>query len=171
MKKWLFSILIFSELLYAGKNNDLQLVFESAYGKNITIKEKVLTLTSTDKKRLQTKASAKIDMSKVRFYTIHKNTALIGYGVLMIQTIRTKKAAILYLIEKDERIKAIEILLFKEPSEYKPATSWEALFIGKSRKDNLIAGDGIPTISGATLSARAVSNAARIALEIVAENR
>lgn len=169
MKKCLLVIFILLDTLYADKSNALEMAFESTFGKDIMIDEKVLILGAKDKQRLQAKASAKIDMTKVRFYTVNREKSAVGYGVLMVQTIRTKKAAILYLIEKDGTIKSIEILLFKEPSEYKPSKSWQSLFAGKTLGDNLVAGDGLPTISGATLSAKAVSKAARIALAIVSE--
>ncbi|OYZ47796.1 MAG: hypothetical protein B7Y13_09370 [Sulfurovum sp. 24-42-9] len=38
---------------------------------------------------------------------------------------------------------------------------------GKTQEDNLYASKGIPVISGATLSSRAISDAARIALVLV----
>jgi Na+-translocating ferredoxin:NAD+ oxidoreductase RnfG subunit len=64
---------------------------------------------------------------------------------------------------------AIEIISFKEPSEYKPNSSWKEIFIGKTTEDTLVAGKDIATISGATMSARAISNAARVALAIAQE--
>jgi hypothetical protein len=66
-----------------------------------------------------------------------------------------------------KQIKSIEIIQFQEPSEYKPNQAWKDVFTGKSKADNLFSGKGIPTISGATMSARAIADASRIALSIV----
>ena len=89
----------------------------------------------------------------------------------IVETKDIREIIILYLIDKDVKIKNIEILAFHEPSEYKPYSSWKAAFTGKGAKDDLKAGYGVPTISGATLSARAISDAARIALAIVAKEK
>ena len=99
---------------------------------------------------------------------VENASKVVGYGVLVLQRVRTKKAAILYLVSKEQKIKSIEIIYFKEPSEYKPNQAWKDVFIGKSKEDNLFSGKGIPTISGATMSARAIADASRIALTIVA---
>ena len=98
---------------------------------------------------------------------VKEGKKVVGYGVLLVQTMRTKKAAILYLIDNTQTIKNIGILAFNEPSEYKPNKTWQGVFEGKTKEDNLFSGKGIPTISGATLSARAISDAARLALSIV----
>ena len=117
--------------------------------------------------RLQQNAKAKMDSNKIRFYVVKKDKLVQGYGVLVVQRVRTKKAAILYLVNKDMQIKSVEIIQFQEPSEYKPNQAWIDVFKDKVKEDNLFSGKGIPTISGATMSARAIADASRIALSIV----
>ncbi len=171
LKTILIGFALFSNILWAKEPVSLEKIFKDTFSKDVTVGQKIIVLTQKERQSLQKQAKTKIDPSKIRFYVVNKANKIEGYGVLLIQKIRTKKAAILYLIDKDVKLKNIEIITFNEPSEYKPYTTWKEAFVGKSIKDDLRAGHGIPTISGATMSARAVTNAARIALAIVLKEK
>lgn len=167
MKSILIYTLVTLSFLSAKSSLSLEKLFKESFGNTITIGQKNMTLSKAETKALEQKAKTKIESKKVRFYVIQKGKKVAGYGVLLFQRIRTKQAVILYLIDKDIKIKNIEILAFHEPSEYKPYSTWKKAFLGKGLSDNLKAGYAIPTISGATLSARTITNASRIALAIV----
>lgn len=151
----------------ASKGVSLDKLFKASFSSTVTVGQKIITLNAKEVKDLQKRAKAKMDSNKIRFYVVKDASKVVGYGVLVVQRVRTKKAAILYLVSKDSKIKSIEIIQFQEPSEYKPNQAWKDVFTGKVKEDNLFAGKGIPTISGATMSARAISDASRIALSIV----
>lgn len=157
----------FSFTLVYAKGISLETYFKSSFSGTVNVGQKSITLSKKDIQQIQSNAKAKLDTKKIRFYVVKEGKKVVGYGVLLVQTIRTKKAAILYMIDKSQTIKNIEILAFNEPSEYKPNKTWQGVFKGKTKEDNLFSGKGIPTISGATLSARAISDAARLALSIV----
>jgi Na+-translocating ferredoxin:NAD+ oxidoreductase RnfG subunit len=167
MIKFLYiALLVASSSLYA-KAPSLEKIFKETFGNNVSIGQKNILLTREEKQDIEKQAKAKIDSPKIRFYVITESKKIKGYGVLLIQRIRTKKAVLLYLIDKNQKIKNIEILAFHEPSEYKPYSTWKEAFVGKGKEDKLKEGYAIPTISGATLSARAITKASRIALSIV----
>lgn len=170
-KRILINIILFSTILFSKEPLSLEKVFKETFSQNVTIGQKDISLSNSQRNALQNQAKAKIDSSKIRFYIVKRSHKDVGYGVLLVQKIRTKRAAILYIVDAHEKIKNIEIIAFKEPSEYKPYRSWLDSFIGKSMSDNLKSGEGISTISGATMSARAISNAARIALAIVSQEK
>jgi len=171
MKITLIGIILFSTILCSKEPVSLKKIFQDTFSKATKVSQKEILLTSNEKKTLEKQAKAKIDSNKIHFYVVKKSNAIVGYGVMLVQRIRTKKAAILYLIDKNEQIQNIEILVFHEPNEYKPYSTWKETFIGKSSKDDLRAGYDIPTISGSTLSARAITNASRIALAIVSREK
>jgi len=171
MKTILIYTILFTTILYAKEPLSLVKIFQDTFTKDVAVGQKDIVLSQKQKNTLQKLAKAKIDSNKIRFYVVKKTNKTVGYGVLLSQRIRTKKAVMLYLIDKDVKIKNIEILAFHEPSEYKPYSSWKNIFTGKTATDDLRAGHGVPTISGATLSARAISDAARIALAVVAEEK
>jgi hypothetical protein len=167
LKKLTIFLLLTSTLIYAKGGIDIAKVIKPSFSQGATVSKKQFKLSAKEMKAVQKSAKARLDFNVIRMYTVSKGKKVEGYGVLLVQTIRTKKAAILYIIDNTQTIKAIEILAFNEPSEYKPNKTWQAVFEGKTKEDNLFSGKGIPTISGATLSARAISDAARLALSIV----
>ena len=154
-------------LLLAEEKISIEEILKTNFDTNITIEKKSLILTKEDVKSIQKKAKTKLSSRIVRYYNVKDDKEIIGHGLLLQQRIRTKKAAILYMVDSNKTMKAIEIVAFHEPSEYKPNDEWEKVFEGKTSQDVLKAGKDIATISGATLSARAISDAARLALAIV----
>ena len=169
--KYILVFVLSYTLLWSKGSVSLESLFKDTFSSQVTVGQKTITLSKSQMKALQKKAKAKVDSNIIRYYVVKEGNTVQGYGVLIVQRIRTKKAAILYLIDQNEKIKNIEIVAFHEPSEYKPYSSWKNNFTGKVLKDDLRAGYGIPTISGATLSARAISDASRIALTIVAQEK
>lgn len=161
------AVFILSLSLYAKGSISIQEILQDNFMEDIKVEKKSLILTKEDAKLIQQNAKVKLDSKIVRLYHVMQNDKIIGYGVLMKKRIRTKNAAVLYMIGSDKKIKAIEILSFSEPQEYKPNKAWQKVFDGKSSEDMLIAGKDIPTISGATMSADALSRAARLALAII----
>lgn len=160
-------ILCISTAIYAKKGIDIADIIQPSFPFDVSTTKKQFKLTKKEIKNVQRTAKAKLDSNTIRMYTIKQKKDIVGYAVLIVQTIRTKKAALLYIIDTKESIKNIEIIVFNEPSEFKPNKAWKNIFKGKQQKDNLFAGKGIPTISGATLTASALADASRIALAIV----
>lgn len=109
----------------------------------------------------------KIDSKLHRIYLAKNGEKTVGYGVLMNQKVRTKTAIALYLIGMDSKIKSIEIVAFNEPIEYLPSATWLNVFDNKSSANTLKLNQDIPTTTGATLSARAITDGARAALALL----
>ena len=166
MKTLLFLLLTIT-MVYAKGGIDIAKVIKPSFSSGVTVTKKQFTLSSKEMKRVKNSAKSQLDSNIIRMYTVRKGKQIEGYAVLIVQTVRTKKSAVLYIMDTASTIKSIEILAFREPSEYKPNKAWQGIFKGKTKDDNLFSGKGIPTISGATLSARAIADASRIALSIV----
>ncbi len=120
----------------------------------------------------QTQQLSKISMQKIetklyRLYIAKNDAKTVGYGVLLNKKVRTKTAIALYLIGTDTKIKSIEIVAFNEPMEYLPTKTWLDGFDNKNAANTLRLNQDIPTVSGATLSARAITDGARIALSLI----
>jgi Na+-translocating ferredoxin:NAD+ oxidoreductase subunit G len=120
----------------------------------------------------QTQQLSKVSMQKIetklyRLYIAKNDAKIVGYGVLLNKKVRTKTAIALYLIGTDTKIKSIEIVAFNEPMEYLPTKTWLDGFDNKSAANTLRLNQDIPTVSGATLSARAITDGARIALSLI----
>jgi hypothetical protein len=164
MKKLLL-IGILSTTLFADKVN-IGDILKLNYSENVLVTKKSLLLTKEEVKSIQKEVGVKIKSKIVRLYKIEESEKIVGYGILLKRKIRTKNAAVLYMLDNNQSIKAIEIVSFTEPLEYKPNKSWQDVFKGKTSKDMLISGKDIPTISGATLSARSITDMSRLAIAI-----
>jgi len=117
--------------------------------------------------QLSKASQQKIDTKLYRIYVAKSDAKTVGYGVLMSKKVRTKTAIALYLIDMNEKIKSIEIVAFNEPIEYLPTATWLNVFDQKSSANTLKLNQDIPTTTGATLSARAITDGARAALALL----
>jgi len=160
-------VLFLTLSLYAKGGIQIDEILKENFSETIMIEKKSLILTKAEAKVIQQEAKVKLDSKIIRLYLVKEADETIGYGVVLKKRIRTKNAAVLYMINSEKKIKAIEILSFSEPREYMPNKAWQSVFVGKGSDDMLIAGKDIPTISGATMSADALSKAARLVLTII----
>ena len=136
------------------------------YGSDITVTKKSVLLNKAQSMQLSELAKAKQESRIFRTFLIDKAGKRAGYAVLLNNRVRTKNAAVLYLIDTDGMIRAVEIVAFNEPPEYIPARGWTEQFRQKSIHDTLRVDRDIPTITGATMSARNIADGARVALSL-----
>ena len=166
MKKRLLILTLLTTTVFAEKVV-ISDILKANYSETITVEKKSLILTKDEAKAIQKRAEAKLNSKIVRLYKVQEANKTVGYAVLLKRKVRTKKTAVLYMVDNNQTIKSIEIVSFKEPLEYKPNESWQEVFKGKTSADTLISGKDVPTISGATMSARSITDMARIALAII----
>lgn len=126
-----------------------------------------IILSEAQVQQLSKASQQTIDTKLYRLYIAKNDTKTLGYGVLLNKKVRTKTAISLYLIDIDGKIKSIEIVAFNEPIEYLPTKTWLDGFDNKSSANTLRLNQDIPTVSGATLSARALTDGSRIALSLI----
>ena len=126
--------------------------------KNILLSKKNFTL-------IQQSAKAKLNTKIYRIYTAKVDDKILGFGILINRKVRSKNAVILYFISKNI-LEDIEIIAFNEPKEYLPTKKWNAQFHNIPTDKMLKLSREIPSISGATLSARSVTDSSRIAFAI-----
>lgn len=149
-------------------------VIYASFPKSTKMEKKSLILTKKQFSQIQQKAKAKVDTKVYRYYALSNNGETIGYAILGFRKVRTKKATVLYGFDTKGTLKFTEIMAFAEPPEYIPSTIWMSQLQEKSATEHLTVGKDIPTISGATLSARSVTDGARVAraiYEIVLKQR
>ncbi|NPA41897.1 MAG: FMN-binding protein [Aquificae bacterium] len=140
----------------------LQALFPGA-----TVEVKNFVLTKEQKKLAEKLGKVPIDSRLVSFYLVKKNSRTVAYGYVDIHRVRTHTESVLFVINPKGEIEAIEVLSFNEPLEYMADENWLALFKGKSLgKDPLRLKRDIPNMTGATLTARAITKASRRALAL-----
>jgi len=136
------------------------------FGEDSTIEKKSLLLTSDETKTITKLAKVKLKTKIYKTFRASKDGKLLGHGILVLHKVRSKDTAVLSIITPDGRLKTIEIVAFNEPMEYLPSKSWIEVLDNQTLSDSLALGKDIPSITAATMSARAATNAVRIALSI-----
>ncbi len=136
------------------------------FANECTLTKKNILLNKKQAAKVSGKAKLRLNTKIFRIYTASIDGEPIGYGVLITRKVRQKDAAVLYMMDLKGVLKGIEIIAFGEPPEYIPKNGYLKQFEGKSDGDTLRVGKDIPSISGATLSARNITDGARLALAV-----
>ena len=138
------------------------------YDLNATVTKKNILLSNAKFKNIQKNAQTKLRTKIYRVFTAKKDGKTLGYGILVNRKVRSKNAVILYFIQ-DSTLQGIEVIAFNEPIEYVPTKKWNSQFVNIKTDKMLQLNRDIPSISGATMSARSVTDGSRIAFAIYNE--
>jgi FMN-binding domain len=130
---------------------------------------KDVLLTDEMVARIEKLARARVPERLVTFYTAHRGGDVLGYAAIHTHVVRTKQETLSLAFEPDGRIRKITVLSFLEPPEYKAPDRWLAQFDGKRAGDRLAVGQDIAPITGATLTARGITEASRWLLQALRE--
>ncbi|MFQ5877405.1 MAG: FMN-binding protein [Acidobacteriota bacterium] len=95
------------------------------------------------------------------YYVGRREGRALGYAYFDTHLVRTLPETVLVLIAPEGRIERIEILSFDEPEDYLPRGRWLRQFAGRQLDADLSLGRGVRPLTGATLSSRAITAAAR----------
>ncbi len=134
-------------------------------GASVEVKNYILSREQQEKAKKIAKVP--VDSRLVSFYLVKKEGKTVAYGYVDIHKVRTHPETVLFVINPQGKIEVIEILSFNEPLEYMADENWLALFKGKSLDNSpLRVNRDIPNMTGATLTARAITKASRRALAL-----
>ena len=114
-----------------------------------------LALSAADVKAVEQRARARCEARLVTAYVAWHGDTLAGAAYTDRRVVRTREALLMTTIAPDTTVARIDVLAFFEPPDYRPSERWLARFKGT--------GD-VPPIAGASLTSRAVSESARLAL-------
>lgn len=89
-------------------------------------------------------------------------------GVALFDThvVRTLAETVMVAIDPDGRLLRVEVIAFDEPPDYLPRPEWYRQFDGRGLDPELELRHAIRPVTGASLSARAATDAARRALAL-----
>ena len=148
-------------VLYA-KNEALQLIFPEAD----SIKPEAIFLTSEQAARVEELARSRLESRLLTVHVGRKGDETLGYAFLDIHVVRTQPEALFIVLTPEGVVDSVLIVAFHEPLEYMPSERWQAQFPGKTLTPDLQVRRGIAPISGATLSAYAMTESVRRALAV-----
>ena len=125
-----------------------------------------LVLSREESDEVRRRAGTGLDSRLVTAYTAHHHGRVTAWAVFDTHTVRTLPETCLIVVANDGNVEAVHLVAFHEPPAYVPPKNWLARFTGRALDDALWPDRGIDGITGATLSARAVTAAVRRALAI-----
>jgi len=94
-------------------------------------------------------------------YVARKDGRVAGYAYLDKHRVRTLPQTLMVALDADGVLLGIQVLAFREPAEYMPREGWMEQFKGKTAEDEIRMKKNIDGMTGATLTARAVTQCAR----------
>ena len=111
-----------------------------------------------------------IDQTIVTFY-VGGDGEPAGAAYFDAHRVRTKNEVVMVVVDPDATIRRVDVLKFTEPPEYRAPDGWIDQLEGRGLDEALSLRGGIRSIAGATLTARAMTEAARrvLALHAVIE--
>jgi electron transport complex protein RnfG len=130
------------------------------------IRSQVIFLTDPEKQEVQKISGAAVSTALVASYRALQNGKEIGRAYLDTHTVRTKKESLLVILHQDGTLKRVEVVAFLEPPEYLPSERWYQQFEGNGCDENLKLGRDILAVTGATLTAKATTEAVRRVMTI-----
>ncbi len=133
-------------------------------GAELLRKEHVLT--DTQAKRVRALAQVDLPGHWIVVYEARRGGALMGYGFFDSHRVRTLNETLLVGISPEGQILRVEAVLFREPDEYRAKAGWTGQFVGRRLDAELSLKGAIHPLSGATLTAHAMTDAARRSLAL-----
>lgn len=125
------------------------------------IDRRTVYLTREQLHRARDLANAPIERAIVHPYVATCSGEPGGVAYFDAHRVRTLPETLMVAVGPDDRIKRLEVLSFREPEDYLPGERWYAQFLGEPLTDGLRLEADIRGITGATLTARATSDAVR----------
>ena len=134
-----------------------------------TIERKTHFLTDAEREKASRAARSKIESNLVVAYVGKTAKGLLGTAYFDTHTVRTMPETLLIVVLPDGALGGVEVVAFGEPEDYLPRRGWLRLFRGRRLDGELAVGRGLAHVTGATLTTRAIADAARRVLAIHAE--
>ena len=150
--------------VFLAKDEALTLAFPGAD----RVEERAFILTDAQKDDVERRARAKLE---TQLWTVHvgwKGGEIQGYAIIDSHNVRTLPETFMVVIDPKGTLRRVDVLAFHEPPEYLPTERWIGQFPGRKLDDDLKLGAGIQGVTGATLSAQAMTSGVRRALALFA---
>jgi hypothetical protein len=127
-----------------------------------------VALTDEQAARVEELAGSRLASRLVLAWTIERDGVRVGTAYLDTHVVRSLPESVLVTVAPDGASTRVDVIAFREPREYRPPPRWLGQFPGRTLEPDLALGRGLAGISGATLTARAVTAAVRRCLAVAA---
>ncbi len=111
-------------------------------------------------------SAVRLDQRIVTYYVGRRDGRSLGVAYFDAHRVRTMREVTMVVVSPEETIDRVEVLSFLEPPEYRAPGRWVEQLFGKPLTDDLAVGRGVVNLTGATLTAGALTRAARRVLAL-----
>lgn len=126
-----------------------------------------LFLSAADAEAITTAAGTPWPNRLTNAYVGRRGDAAMGYAYIDTHRVRSLDETLMVVVRPDGTVDRVLTLAFHEPAEYLPSGKWMTQFIGRALDRSMSMRSGqIDGISGATLTARAVTASVRRVLAL-----
>jgi electron transport complex protein RnfG len=147
--------------VFLTQEEALKLAFPGA-----AVERKTAFLTDTEQQEVARLSGGPRPSALAVAYVATKDGRLVGTAYFDTHVVRTMTETLMVAVDPAGAITRVEVLSFSEPEEYLPREHWYAQFLGRTLDNELSVKRGIRPVSGATLTARATTEAARRVLAL-----
>ena len=131
-----------------------------------SVRAEQVFLTAEQQRRAAAAGGVTIPSALVARYTATANGRVVGRAYVDTHVVRTKKESLLISLDANGRVKRVDVTAFLEPPEYQAPEAWSKQYNGRALDDDLRMHRAIRPIAGATLTAKAATDAVRRVLAI-----
>ena len=159
--------LIGTQAVSAAVLETIPSALEKIFGAEAKFERKTLFLNAQQLKAAGELAAAPINQSALlTVYIVRNAKKIVGYAYIDVHVVRTMQETVMIALDARAHVKRIMVLNFNEPQEYLPSERWLSQYAGKPLSPSLSLKGDIQTLTGATLSARAIDQSTRRILAI-----
>lgn len=123
-------------------------------------------LTPEQVRRARELSGAEVPSALVNYHVATRAGQPAGTAYFDTHRVRTLPETLMIVVDSEGRVARIEVISFREPEDYLPRGVWYEQFRGKALGPDLQLKRGIRPVTGATLTARATTDAVRRVLAL-----
>jgi FMN-binding domain len=117
-------------------------------------------------RRARELSGAEVPSALVNYYLATRGGQPAGTAYFDTHRVRTLPETLMIVVDPQRKVGRIEVISFREPEEYLPRGAWYEQFLGKALSPGLQLKRDIRPVTGATLTARATTDAVRRVLAL-----
>jgi len=130
------------------------------------IERRTVFLTEAQRARATELAGQPPATAIVHPYVARRDSEVVGTAYFDTHVVRTLAETVMVAVDREGRVGRVEVLSFDEPPDYLPREPWYRQFDQRELDAELELRRSIRPVSGATLTARATTDAVRRALAL-----
>jgi hypothetical protein len=123
-------------------------------------------LTGAQLRQVRELAGVEVPTALVTYYQARRGGQAAGTAYFDTHRVRTLPETLMVVVDPQGKVSRVEVVSFREPEDYLPRGIWYEQFQGRGLDRDLQLKRGIRPVTGATLTARATTDAVRRVLAL-----